>query len=90
MSDDNARLVHYFTNSGNHRTALVRDCPGDKNKLRVVIMDSPIDVTRVARTEERWMENIENPNLQHAAKWFRAAGKRLGITPNAKRFLRGL
>lgn len=86
--EGNPRLVLYQMSSG-FRVAIVRD--SDRKDLRVVILDTPIDVRRVPATEAKYMKALEIPTLSAAAKRFRRAGKKqFGISKNARSFLRGL
>lgn len=79
------RLVHYNTTTG-RRVAFVEEV--GRKRLRVCVMGSPIDTKILKdRREERYMTDLDHP-MKKAAKQFRAAGKRLGITKNATKMLR--
>jgi len=76
-------VVRYRTDKGVF-TALIGD-PGTKY-LPVVYIDAPIRLMKVPQTEERYMTIIDYPPKKAARRMLKA-GRHLGITKTAKRFL---
>lgn len=82
-----ALVVRYHTDDG-HITGLLID--KGRKYLRFIPMKAKcIRVHRLLVAEEKYMTELDTP-LKKAAKQFRAAGRRFGITTAAKLALRGL
>jgi hypothetical protein len=58
----------------------------DGKRLRVAIFDAPVRLLIVDATEMRYIKPLDL-KVPRAAKRMRAAGKRLGITDGARKFL---
>lgn len=83
------RVVRYHVHTASQdciRHAIVE--PANGRKLRVcLISDTGVSVKLVSKREERYMTDLDCP-LTRAKRHFRHAGKTLGISKNARRFLR--
>lgn len=77
-----AAVFMYRTDSG-CKTILAAE---GRKYIRFVSMDAPISVTKVPMAEQRHMTPLDY-QPKKAARRFRGAGKRLGITKGAKQFL---
>lgn len=81
-------LKEYRTESG-VKTAIVK-ISGPK-WMSVMIMNGTLSVSRVAKSEERFMTSLVRRNnpypLKRALKVFRSYGRNHGISKGAKRFL---
>ena len=81
------QVVNYHTDDG-HITGLLID--RGRKWLRFIPMKSScIRIRRLPLSEEKYMTVLDN-SIKKAAKQFRAAGRRFGITLAAKRALRDL
>lgn len=80
-------LVRYRTASGVRAALVVRE---GRKYAHVILMDSPIKLTRVPLSETRWMSPLTYSGRRRTANnAFLAAGRELGITDTARRVLRG-
>lgn len=80
------RLQRYFSNDG-ARVALV-DEP-DRKFTRLVYIDSPIRVHKVPNDDARYMRDVLQGarSVKTAARKMLIAGRQLGITKSARKFL---
>lgn len=76
-------VVLYKTTLG-ARTAIVSE---GRKKLSAVVLDIPVRVLRLPKSERRYMRPLDYP-LAKAKKHYRAAGRRLGVQKSARRLLR--
>lgn len=80
-----AGVYRYRTDEG-QRPIIAKE---GRKLIAFVAMGCPITVTKVPKSEQRYMAPLEISPAK-AARTMRRAGKNLGITKGATAFLRGL
>lgn len=78
-----ARVVRYRTDAGVF-TGIAKE---GRTKVHVLIMGHPISLRKFPITEARHMVDLDY-SIKRAARGFRRAGRSLGITKTARRFLK--
>lgn len=81
------KLVRYHTGEQSvHALADVK-----RTRIAVLIMDAAqLTVRHVPLTEQRYMRELSDYSVGDAARRFRQAGRRFGITKAARNFLKGI
>jgi len=79
-----ARLMRYRTDEGS-RVALVRE---GRKYLHVLVMDSPLRVTKADPREARYMTTLKDVAQPKDLKMFRRFGRIHGMTEAAKSFIK--